>query len=169
MKKKRKNNQTNTQKYSNEKDFFIKLRRNSTRRNILENKKNQFLNSNDSKKFKSTLDFKGDLHKKENKYLSKNEVLKEMINCTRERTIDRGKLNYFSRLKDGFYNSVPDIFIGLNDFREDERIKNVFHKNNFYLKKIKNEFLSQHNKLKKNYTMKEIIKFPIIYSKDFIY
>ena len=167
--KKRKNNQTNTQKYSNEKDFFIKLRRNSTRRNILENRKNQFLNSNDSKKFKSTLDFKGDLHKKENKYLSKNEVLKEMINCTRERTIDRGKLNYFSRLKDGFYNSVPDIFIGLNDFREDERIKNVFHKNNFYLKKIKNEFLSQRNKLKKNCTMKDIIKFPIIYSKDFIY
>ena len=54
--------------------------------------------------------------------------------------------------------------IGLNDFREDERLKNVFQKNTRYLKKVENYFIKEDIKLKKNWSMKDIVKYPIIYS-----
>ena len=55
--------------------------------------------------------------------------------------------------------------IGLNDFREDERLKNVFQKNTRYLKKVENYFIKEEKKLKKNSSMKEIVKYPNIYYK----
>ena len=153
----------NTQKITNKKDFYKMFRRNSTRKIILENKEKEDLNDS-KKKFKNILDFKTDLSKKQLKICKKRNVLSSIIDYSRNKIIDRGKLNLYNRLKDGYINNVPQIMIGLNDFREDERLKNVFQKNTRYLKKVENYFIREEKKLKKNCSMKEIVKYPIIYS-----
>ena len=153
----------NTQKITNKKDFYKMFRRNSTRKIILENKEKEDLNDS-KKKFKNILDFKTDLSKKQLKICKKKNVLSSIIDYSRNKIIDRGKLNLYNRLKDGYINNVPQIMIGLNDFREDERLKNVFQKNTRYLKKVENYFIREEKKLKKNCSMKEIVKYPIIYS-----
>ena len=156
----------NTQKITNKKDFYKLFRRNSTRQIILENKEKEE-NDDSKKKFKNILDFKTDLSKKEQKICKKKEVLNSIISQSKNTIIDRGKLNLYNRLKDGYINNVPEIMIGLNDFREDERLKNVFQKNTRYLKKVENYFIKEEKKLKKNSSMKEIVKYPNIYSNYF--
>ena len=156
----------NTQKITNKKDFYKLFRRNSTRQIILENKEKEE-NDDSKKKFKNILDFKTDLSKKEQKTCKKKDVLNSIISQSKNTIIDRGKLNLYNRLKDGYINNVPEIMIGLNDFREDERLKNVFQKNTRYLKKVENYFIKEEKKLKKNSSMKEIVKYPNIYSNYF--
>ena len=156
----------NTQKITNKKDFYKLFRRNSTRQIILENKEKEE-NDDSKKKFKNILDFKTDLSKKEHKICKKMDVLNSIIFHSRNKIINKGKLNLYNRLKDGYINNVPQIMIGLNDFREDERLKNVFQKNTRYLKKVENYFIKEDTKLKKNCSMKDIVKYPIIYSNFF--
>ncbi len=154
----------NTQKIPNKKQFYKLLRRNSTRKIILEKKEKEEDINDSKKKFKNILDFKTDLSKKEHKICKKMDVLNSIIFHSRNKIINKGKLNLYNRLKDGYINNIPEIMIGLNDFREDERLKNVFQKNTRYLKKVENYFIKEDIKLKKNWSMKDIVKYPIIYS-----
>ena len=105
----------NTQKIPNKKQFYKLLRRNSTRKIILEKKEKEEDINDSKKKFKNILDFKTDLSKKEHKICKKMDVLNSIIFHSRNKIINKGKLNLYNRLKDGYINNIPEIMIGLNE------------------------------------------------------
>ncbi len=149
-----------TQKNLNS-SLLHQFRKNSARKQILEQKKKNSIVEMKSK-FKNTIDFIGEKIHKEKKTLKKKNIIDQLIEIKKSEK-NSHEINYYKRLKNGYIKNVPDSMIGINDFIENDKIKYTLENTHTYLRKISKNIDNDVNKMKKTYTLKKFIQFPNIY------
>ena len=137
------------------------FRRNSARKQVLEQKKKNSITELRSK-FKNTIDFIGGKIDREKKVLKKKNIIDQLIDVARSEKILH-PINYYKKLKNGYIKNVPESMIGINDFIENDKIKYNLENTHSYLRKVSKNLDKDINKMTKSYTLKKYIKFPNIY------
>ena len=118
-------------------------------------------------KFKQIIDFIGGKKEKEKLEFKKDYVLEKLVEISKNKKKYICGVNYLKKVKNGYYKDIPDSFIGINDFSENQKNLNALKDTQKYLKKVSNTISHENDYMRKSFTLKKIIKCPNIYTLDY--